>query len=88
MMSLLSSKEQESINNLIKIIDTKLKKMDDQAKAVEHFDYQIKTDSAKNIVSFKNDMRDLGDEMIKVANEYGISLTASDVTDGEETPVQ
>ncbi|HIM94982.1 MAG TPA: imelysin [Campylobacterales bacterium] len=89
MMSLLSKAEQESINKLIKIIDTKLKKMDDQAKSVEHFDYQIKADSANNanIVSFKNDMRDLGDEMIKIANEYGISLTASDVTDGEETKI-
>jgi len=89
MMSLLSKAEQESINKLIKIIDTKLKKMDDQAKSVEHFDYQIKADSANNanIVSFKNDMRDLGDEMIKIANEYGISLTASDVTDGDETKI-
>ena len=89
MMSLLSKAEQDSINKLIETIDTKLKKMDDQAKSVEHFDYQIKADSANNanIVSFKNDMRDLGDEMIKIANEYGISLTASDVTDGDETKI-
>ena len=89
MISLLSSKQQASINKLIATIDTKVKTMDDQAKAVEHFDYQIKSDSANNanIVSFKNDMRDLGDEMIKVANEYGISLTAGDVTDGDETKI-
>jgi putative iron-regulated protein len=54
-----------------------------------HFDYQIVEANGKlqNIVDAKNEMRDLGDEMIKVAAEYGIALSEEDVTDPEETEI-
>ncbi len=53
----------------------------------EHFDYQIQPDNpqAKVIVKLKNEMRKLGDEMVKVASANGVSLSTDDVTDPEET---
>ncbi|HHD75452.1 MAG TPA: imelysin [Campylobacterales bacterium] len=89
MYSLLSDAQKTSLDELITSIDTKVKTIDEQAKSVEHFDYQIKDDSANksNIVAAKNELRDLGDEMITVAKEYGITLTSEDVTDSEETQI-
>jgi len=56
-----------------------------------HFDYQIhpeNEDSVQNIVSLKNRLRKLGDQMLLVARAYGISLTTNDVTDPDETKIQ
>jgi len=39
----------------------------------------------KNITDAAYEMRDLGDEVIKVAAEYGITLSEDDVADGEES---
>ena len=53
-----------------------------------HFDYQIRPEneaSVQNIVTLKNQLRRLGDQMVTVSRAYGISLTTSDVTDAEET---
>ncbi|MCH9814743.1 MAG: imelysin [Epsilonproteobacteria bacterium] len=89
--ALLSSDEKAKIDELITSIDTKVAKIDAAAKATggEHFDYQIKADSVNrsNVRDAKNDMRDLGDEIVKIASEFGISMTTADVTDEDETDV-
>lgn len=92
--SLLESTKKSTLDTLISTIDTKVEAIDTVAKAQNgyHFDYQIvsgrtfdEIDTAQNIVSAKNYMRDLGDEMVSVAEAFGISLSEEDVTDPEET---
>ena len=85
--SLLSSAEQKILDDKIASIDLKVTQIDKQAREVEHFDYQIKEGSVnrQNIRDAKNEMRSLGDEIIKVASEFGITLNSDDVTDSEET---
>jgi putative iron-regulated protein len=85
----LSDAEKTEINTQIASIDAKVKTINDVAKSDYHFDYQIVEANGKlqNIVNTKNEMRDLGDEIVKVALEYGISLSQTDVTDSEETSI-
>ena len=85
----LSSAETTELNSLMTSIDTKVKKINDVAKSDYHFDYQIVEANGhlQNIVNMKNEMRDLGDEVVKVAAEYGVSLSTTDVTDDEETSI-
>ncbi|PIE45654.1 MAG: imelysin [Gammaproteobacteria bacterium] len=82
-----SPEVQKEIKALIEKIDAQVAKVDEIAKTKAHFDYQIQPGSGyeKNIVSMKNNMRKLGDEMIKIAKANGVSLTEEDVTDAEET---
>ena len=85
----LSSEQKTEITSLETSIDAKVKSIDDTAKSDYHFDYQIVAVNGKlqNIVDTKNEMRDLGDEMITIAAEYGISLSEGDVTDPDETDI-
>jgi putative iron-regulated protein len=83
----LSSELQTSLKSQTDSIDTKVALIDSTAKNERHFDYQIQPNSTdySNIKNAKNEMRALGDDMVKVASEYGISLTETDVTDSEES---
>ncbi|HQR74214.1 MAG TPA: imelysin family protein [Sulfurovum sp.] len=87
--SKLSPAEQQAITTLETSIDANVKSINDTAESTYHFDYQIVEANGKlqTILTTKNEMRDLGDEMIKVAAEYGVSLSEGDVTDPEETPL-
>jgi len=87
--SLVDNETKEDIDSLVSSIDAKVASIDSTAKSTEHFDYQIKegSDNQANIISAKNSMRDLGDEMVDVAAAFGISLSEDDVTDSEETQV-
>ncbi|WP_428737081.1 imelysin family protein [Sulfurimonas sp.] len=87
--SLLSSSTKAEVDTLIETIDTGVDAID-TAAATEHFDYQIQSGSSyrQNIVDTKNSMRDLGDEMVDVAADFGISLTEDDVTDPDETVIE
>lgn len=86
--SLLGADEKADLDALFTSIDTKVAAIN-AAVSTEHFDYQIKEGSSyrQNIVDAKNSMRDLGDEMVDVAADFGISLTEGDVTDPDETPL-
>ena len=72
---------------LMKSIEAKIDSIDKVAKTKEHFDYQIRPESAQSkvIVKLKNELRKLGDEMVNVAAANNISLSTDDVTDPEET---
>lgn len=85
----LSTAEKNEISDLVTSIDAKVQNINETAENTAHFDYQIQGNDAvqQNIVDAKNEMRDLGDEMIKVAAEYGIMLSEEDVTDPEETEI-
>lgn len=87
----LSPKEQAEIDKLIKDIRVRIAKMNELATSTMHFDYQIMPQNetaSRNIVSMKNQMRRLGDQMINVAKGFGITLTEGDVTDSEETKIE
>jgi len=86
--SLVDSATKTAIDTLFTSIDTKVAAID-TAAATEHFDYQIKAGSSyrQNIVDAKNEMRDLGDTMVDVAADFGISLSEDDVTDPDETAI-
>lgn len=79
----------ERIEKLMASIEAKIKSVNDIAETKEHFDYQIKPESAQSkvIVKLKNELRKLGDEMVNVAAANGINLTTEDVTDAEETKI-
>ena len=84
----LSSEEQAVITNLMADIEMRIAKINTLATTTMHFDYQIRPEneaSVQNIVTLKNQLRRLGDQMVTVSGAYGISLTTSDVTDAEET---
>jgi len=85
----LSESEKTSLNTQIASIDAKVATINRVATSDYHFDYQIVAANGhlQNIVNAKNEMRDLGDEMITVAAEYGVSLSGSDVTDSGETSI-
>jgi putative iron-regulated protein len=85
---LLSAATKSELDTLITSIDTKIAAMN-AAVTSEHFDYQIKDGSSNkaNLNSAKNEMRDLGDTMVDVAEEFGITLTEDDVTDPDETQI-
>ncbi|MBS9777367.1 MAG: imelysin [Gammaproteobacteria bacterium] len=82
-----STENKAEIEKLVKTIDEQVAAVNKTAETEAHFDYQIQPDSkyAQNIVSMKNNMRKLGDQMIEVAKANGVSLTDADVTDPEET---
>lgn len=84
----LSSEEQAEIAKLMADIEVRIAKINTLAITTMHFDYQIRPEneaSVQNIVTLKNQLRRLGDQMVIVSKAYGISLTTSDVTDAEET---
>ena len=87
--SLLDQTERDELDSIMASIDAKVQQINDVAVATEHFDYQIKEGSSNRatIVSAKNEMRDLGDEMVNVAAQFDISLTEDDVTDPAETQI-
>jgi len=86
MYSLLSDELQTSITALDTAINADVKAMTDAA-VTTHFDYQIKegSDTRSNIINAKNEMRDIGDEMPKIAKEFSIEI--GDVTDPDETSI-
>jgi len=86
--SLLTQDVKDSIDPLITEIDAGMSSMN-AAVTTEHFDYQIKEGSSnkENLKNIKNVLRDLGDTMVDVADEYGVSLSESDVTDADETQI-
>jgi len=88
-LSNLSPAEQQAIVSLETSIEANVKSINDTATTTHHFDYQIVEANGKlqPIINARNEMRDLGDEMIKVAAEYGVSLSDGDVTDPDETPL-
>ncbi|REG86673.1 putative iron-regulated protein [Marinomonas pollencensis] len=86
----LSSEEQAKIKALMADIEMRIAKINQLATTTMHFDYQIHPEneaSVQNIVTLKNELRRLGDQMVVVAKAYGISLTTNDVTDAEETQI-
>lgn len=83
-----SPETRAKIDTLIAQIDSKIKDMNELARTTWHFDYQIlPNNNAREIRRMKNDMRKLGDQMVKVAADIGLSLTTDDVTDAEETKI-
>lgn len=84
--SLLPQTNQDTLDTFISSIDTKITAMNN-AITSEHFDYQIKDGSSNkdNLVSIKNELRELGDAIVSVATEFDISLSTDDVTDADET---
>jgi putative iron-regulated protein len=88
MYSLLDTETKSDIDELIASIDAKVATVNSAAETV-HFDYQIKdgSDTKADIVAMKNEMRDLGDEMVDVAETFGVSLSTDDVTDPDETQI-
>ncbi len=90
--SLLDSVDKESkarIEKLMTSIEAKIASIDEVARTKEHFDYQIRPESAQSkvIVKLKNELRKLGDEMVYVAKANKIDLSTDDVTDPEETKI-
>ncbi len=86
----LPSEEQAKIKALMTDIEMRIAKINTLATTTMHFDYQIHPEneaSVQNIVTLKNELRRLGDQMVNVAKTYGISLTTNDVTDAEETQI-
>ncbi|MDA7747046.1 hypothetical protein N8878_06930 [Psychromonas sp.] len=84
----LTMEEQAEINELMADIEARIATIDTLATTKMHFDYQIRPEneeSVQNIVTLKNQLRRLGDQMVIVSKAYDISLTTSDVTDAEET---
>ncbi len=86
----LPATDQSNLKNLMSDIEKHIAKMNELATTTMHFDYQIhpeNEDSVQNIVTLKNQLRKLGDQMVVVAKAFNISLTSEDVTDPEETKV-
>ncbi|WP_417697660.1 imelysin family protein [Psychromonas sp.] len=83
-----STEEQAAITELMTDIEARIATINTLATTTMHFDYQIRPEneeSVQNIVTLKNQLRRLGDQMVVVSKAYGISLTTNDVTDAEET---
>ena len=90
--SLLDAVDKETktrIEKLMVSIESKIASIDEVARTKEHFDYQIRPESAQSkvIVKLKNELRKLGDEMVYVAKANKIDLSTDDVTDPEETKI-
>lgn len=86
----LSTEEQAEITTLMDDIEKRIATINTLATTTMHFDYQIRPEneeSVQNIVTLKNQLRRLGDQMVVVSKAYGISLTTNDVTDAEETQI-
>ncbi len=83
--------ERGTLDDLLARIDGGVAQVDELARTSMHFDYQIhpeNADSVQTIVTLKNNLRRLGDQMTVLAPAYGLSLTTDDVTDPEETQVE
>ncbi len=89
MYSLSGSETKNEIDALIASIDTKVAAVNTAAMTSEHFDYQIKegSNTRQSIIDMKNEMRELGNLMVDVAADLGISLSEDDVHDSEETQI-
>ena len=75
---------------LISDIEKRIQRVNDLATSKMHFDYQVHPDNAdevQNIVTLKNRLRKLGDQMVPIATQYDLSLTSDSVTDPDETQV-
>ncbi|MBZ4023752.1 imelysin [Rhodobacter sp. TJ_12] len=86
----LSSEERANLDALMERIAVRIAVVNETAETTMHFDYQIhpeNEDSVQNIVTLKNELRRLGDQMVMIAPEYGLSLTTDNVTDPEETQI-
>ncbi|MDY0180640.1 imelysin family protein [Aliarcobacter skirrowii] len=85
----LEKEDKDRILKLMKSIEAKIEQVDKVAKTEAHFDYQIRPDHkmSRVLVSLKNELRKLGDEMITVARANSINLSTDDVTDPEETKI-
>ena len=83
----LDKESQSNIITLMGSIEVKIAKIDAIAQVSRHFDKQIYPNDpqAKEIVKLKNELRKLGDVMVGVARQNGVSLSVDDVTDPEET---
>jgi len=85
-----STEERANIISLMTDIEARIATINKLATTTMHFDYQIRPEneaSVQNIVTLKNQLRRLGDQMVIVSKAYGISLTTNDVTDAEETQI-
>ena len=85
-----STEERAKIVALMTDIEARIATINTLATTTMHFDYQIRPEneaSVQNIVTLKNQLRRLGDQMVTVSKAYGISLTTNDVTDAEETQI-
>ncbi|PCJ35946.1 MAG: imelysin [Cellvibrionales bacterium] len=81
-----SAETKAKIDGLVTAIDAKVAHVNELAQSKWHFDYQIMPgNNASEIRKMKNEMRMLGDAMVLVANDLGLSLTEEDMTDPEET---
>jgi len=82
-----SENTKNKIMKLISKIETKIDSINSVAQTSRHFDYQIQPNDpqARVIVKLKNELRKLGDQMVKVALANGINLSSEDVTDAQET---
>ena len=83
-----SGDTRKKLDRLIEKIDARIARMNSLAADKWHFDYQILPgNNDREIRHLKNDLRRLGDSMVAVAGDVGISLTAGDVTDPGETRI-
>lgn len=83
----LTKSQKQVVDGLVKDINARVATVNDLATSKMHFDYQILPSNkkeAKNLVTMKNNMRKLGDQMVTVAKNFGISITEEDVRDQEE----
>ncbi|MDP6162987.1 MAG: imelysin family protein [Candidatus Thioglobus sp.] len=80
-------KDKSVIMNLMASIEARIATINSLAETSKHFDYQIHPNDSqvREIIKLKNEMRSLGDQIVIVAKDNGISLTVGDVTDSEET---
>ena len=86
--SLASAANKLEIDTLLTALDTKVAAINTAATTGNtHFDTQIKVGNTykQNIIDTYREMRDLGDEMVGIASDFGVSLTTADVTDSEES---
>jgi len=83
-------KTKKEISTLMSSIEAKIDKIDETAKTIAHFDYQIRPENPQSgeIKKLKNEMRKLGDTIVLVAKANGIKLSVDDVTDSEETQIK
>jgi putative iron-regulated protein len=73
------------LDRLIEKIDARIARMNSLAAGKWHFDYQILPgNNDRDIRKLKNDLRRLGDSMVAVAGDIGLSLTAGEVSDSGE----
>ncbi len=85
----LDAKTKAKMLKLMNSIELKFDSVNSIARVSRHFDWQIRPNDPQHIVliNLKNQLRHLGDMMVKIAKANGINLTTSDVTDPDETKV-